>query len=71
MVKHNRNVQQVIEFGGYLTRDTPLCNQDIQNIEETRREKFIKNMKMMSRTFGCGFERTHTSYSITKKLVWK
>jgi hypothetical protein len=42
MAKHNQNVQQVIEFGGYLTRDTSLCNQDIQNIARKLARKTYK-----------------------------
>jgi hypothetical protein len=42
MAKHNQNVQQVIEFGGYFTRDTSLCNQDIQNIARKLARKTYK-----------------------------
>jgi menaquinone-dependent protoporphyrinogen IX oxidase len=32
MKKHHRNVQHLVGFGGYLTMDTFLCEQDIRNI---------------------------------------
>ncbi len=32
MTKHHRNVQYLVGFGGHLTMDTFLCEQNIPNI---------------------------------------
>jgi ribosomal protein S15P/S13E len=53
MAKYKRNVQQVVEFGGYFTRDTFLSTQDIQNITRklmiktyNKHENDAKNVRM-------------------------
>ncbi len=44
MAKHCRNVQELVETCGNLTRDTFLCEQDIRNIvEKLAKETYKKH----------------------------
>jgi hypothetical protein len=45
MVKHRKNMQELVETGGNLTKDTFLCEQDIQNIVEKLAKETYKKMK--------------------------